>query len=484
MPAEMKPVLERQMEIYAAFLEHTDHHVGRLVGALENMGILEDTLIYYIVGDNGASGEGSLNGTLNELLMFNGILGVETADYLKANLAKFGTSDSFGHYSYGWAHAMDTPYQWVKQTASHFGGTRNGAVVHWPNGIKGKGEVRHQFHHVIDIAPTVLEAAHLPMPTLVEGVQQTPMHGVSMKYSFDDPKAAERHTTQYFEILGNRGIYHHGWVACTKHRTPWKTKPDCSFADDVWELYDTTKDWSESKNVAKDNPEKLAELQTLFLLEADRYLVTPLDDRSVERFNPELAGRPALIKGDKQILFPGMKRLSENSVIVIKNKSHAITANIVVAQGKKAEGTIVSQGGKFGGWSLYAKNGKAKYCYNYMSLESFYVESDREIPAGEHQVRMEFTYDGGGLGKGGTAALFIDGKKAGEGRVKATAMAIFSCDETLDLGEETGTAVADDCTVPNRFNSAIQLVQIDAKLDGKDHYLTPEQLHNIAMARQ
>jgi arylsulfatase len=233
-------------------------------------------------------------------------------------------------------------------------------------------------------------------------------------------------------------------------------------------------------DLAKDNPAKLEELKTLFLLEADRYLVTPLDDRVAERFNAELAGRPELIKGDKQILFPGMKRLSENSVIVIKNKSHAVTANISVAKGQKAEGTIISQGGKFGGWSLYAKNGKLKYCYNYMSLEKFYIESNAEIPAGDHQVRMEFTYDGGGLGKGGSAALYFDGKKVGEGRVNATAMAIFSADETLDLGEETGTAVADDCHPPSRFNSTIQFCQIDAK----DHYLTPEQQYHIAMARQ
>ena len=305
MPADLKPALERQMEVYAGFLEHTDHHVGRLVEALEKAEILDDTLIYYIVGDNGASAEGTLNGTLNELLIFNNIVGVETADFLKKNLDKFGGPDSFGHYSFGWAHAMDTPYQWTKQVASHWGGTRNGTVVHWPNGIKAKGEVRNQFHHVIDVAPTVLEAAGLPQPTFVDGVQQTPLHGVSMLYSFDDAKAAEQHTTQYFEIFCNRGIYHEGWVACTKHSTPWHPNPDCTIDEDVWELYDTTKDWTESNNLAKANPKKLEELKTLFLLEADKYLVTPLDDRKVERFNAELAGRPELITGDKQIFAPG-----------------------------------------------------------------------------------------------------------------------------------------------------------------------------------
>ena len=484
MPADLKPALERQMEVYAGFLEHTDHHVGRLIDALEKMEILDDTLIYYIVGDNGASAEGTLNGTLNELLIFNGIQGTESPEFLKANLDKFGGPESFGHYAVGWAHAMDTPYQWTKQVASHFGGTRNAAVVHWPKGIKASGEVRSQFHHVIDLAPTVLEAANLPAPTFVDGVQQTPLHGVSMAYSFNDANAPDQHTTQYFEILGNRGIYHEGWVACTKHTTPWNTNPDCSFEDDVWELYDTSKDWTESNNLARANPKKLEELKTLFLLEADKYLVTPLDDRRAERFNAELAGRPELITGTQQIFVPGMKRLSENSVIVTKNKSHAVTANISVPAGTRAEGTIIAQGGMFGGWALYAKSGKLKYCYNYMALEKFYVESTSEIPEGDHQVRMEFTYDGGGPGKGGTAALYFDGKNVGEGRVNATAMATFSLDETLDIGEETGTTVAEECKTPNRFNCAIRFVQIDTRIDGKEHYLTPEQRFHIAMGRQ
>jgi arylsulfatase A-like enzyme len=484
MPAELKPVLERQMEVYAGFLEHTDHHVGRLVDMLAKMEILDDTLIYYIVGDNGASAEGTINGTMNELLIFNAIVGVESAEYLIANLDKFGGPDSFGHYAYGWAHAMDTPYQWTKQVASHFGGTRNATVVHWPNGIKSKGEVRNQFHHVIDVAPTVLEAAHLPAPTFVEGVQQTPLHGVSMAYSFNDAKAAEQHTTQYFEMFGNRAIYHEGWVACAKHRTPWEPEPDCTFLEDVWELYDVTKDSTQSNDLAKANPAKLAELQTLFLLEAHKYLVTPLDDRSVERFNAELAGRPELITGKSQIFGPTMKRLSENSVIVIKNKSHSVTASIDMPKGSKAEGTIIAQGGKFGGWALYAKNGKPKYCYNYMALQSFYVEGSEEIPAGEHQVRMEFAYDGGGLGKGGTATLYIDGKAVGNGRVDATAMATFSLDETTDVGEETGTTVAEDCKTPNHFNGTIRFVQIDVGLDDKDHYLSKEERFRIAMARQ
>jgi arylsulfatase len=285
-------------------------------------------------------------------------------------------------------------------------------------------------------------------------------------------------------MFGNRAIYHEGWVACAKHRTPWAPEPDCTFLEDVWELYDVTKDSTQSNNLAKANPAKLAELQTLFLLEAHKYLATPLDDRSVERFNAELAGRPELITGKTQIFGPTMKRLSENSVIVIKNKSHSVTANIDMPKDTKAEGTIIAQGGKFGGWALYAKNGKPKYCYNYMALQSFYIEGSEEIPAGEHQVRMEFAYDGGGLGKGGTATLYIDGKAVGNGRIDATAMATFSLDETTDVGEETGTTVAEDCQTPNRFNGTIRFVQIDVGLDDKDHYLSNEERFRIAMARQ
>lgn len=484
MPDEMKPVLERQMEVYAGFLEHTDHHVGRLIEALEKMEILDDTLIYYIVGDNGASAEGTLNGTMNELLIFNSILGIETPEYLKKNLDKLGGPDSFGHYSIGWAHALNTPYQWTKQVASHWGGARNGAVVHWPNGIKAKGEIRDQFHHVIDVAPTVLEAATLPEPTFVEGVQQTPYHGVSMVYSFDEAKAEDRHTTQYFEIFGNRGIYHEGWVACTKHSTPWNPEADSEIEDDKWELYNTNEDWSEAHDLAEAMPEKLESLKTLFLLEADKYLVTPIDDRKVERFNAELAGRPELITGNKQIFGPGMKRLSENSVLVIKNKSHSITAELEISD-EHTRGTIISQGGKFGGWALYVKEGRLKYCYNYMAVKKNYVESNMVIPKGKHQVRMEFTYDGGGIGKGGTATLYIDGKAVGKSRIEATVSNTFSLDETTDIGEETGTAVAEDMSIEeSKFSGKIKWVQLDVGEEDINHIITPEERFRVAMARQ
>ena len=311
MPEALKPVLRRQMEVYAGFLEYTDHHVGRLLDTLEKLGLLDDTLVYYIIGDNGASAEGTLNGTFNEMINFNGAAAIETPEFLMARLDKLGGPESYNHYAVGWAHAMNTPYQWTKQVASHWGGTRNGTIVHWPNGIKAKGELRSQFHHVIDIAPTLLEAAGLPEPISVNGVQQSPIEGVSMLYSFNDAKADERHETQYFEMFGNRGIYHKGWTAVTRHKTPWLLVGEKvpAFDDDVWELYDTSKDWSQANDLAKQMPEKLHELQRLWLIEATRYNVLPLDDRGAERFNPDLAGRPVLIRGNTQLLFGGMGRL-------------------------------------------------------------------------------------------------------------------------------------------------------------------------------
>ncbi len=485
MPEPLKPVLARQMEVYAGFLEHTDHHVGRLIDALADLGILDDTLIYYIIGDNGASAEGTINGTFNELLMLNGVSALETAEFMAARFDRFGTPEAYNHYAVGWAHAMDAPYQWTKQVASHWGGTRNGTIVHWPRGIQASGEVRSQFHHVIDIATTVLEVAGLPHPTMVNGVQQMPLHGTSMVYSFDDADAAERRETQYFEMFCNRGIYHQGWTAVTRHSTPWVATAELpAFDDDVWELYGPD-DWTQAHDIANDNPQKLRELQRLFLLEASKYNVFPLDDRRVERFNPELAGRPQLIHGRSQLLFGGMGRLSENSVVVIKNKSHVITAQVVVPDGG-ADGVIVSQGGAFGGWSLYATGGgRPAYCYNLFGLQRFKIYGEQPIPAGEHQVRAEFAYDGGGLGKGGAVTLYVDGAKVGEGRVDATEPMVFSADETTDVGGDTSTPVSDDYRPKTSvFTGRVRWVQIDLDVDDHDHLITPEERLKIAMARQ
>jgi arylsulfatase len=487
MPEELKPVLRRQMEVYAAFLEFTDHHVGRLFDALEDLEVFDNTLVYYVIGDNGASAEGTLNGTFNEMINFNGAAAIETPQFMIERLDDFGGPDSYNHYAVGWAHAMDTPYQWTKQVASHFGGTRNGTIVSWPAGIEARGEVRSQFAHVIDVAATVLDAAGLTEPTFVHGIQQTPIQGTSMRYSFDDAGAAERHETQYFEMFGNRAIYHKGWTAVTRHKTPWLLVGEevPAFDDDVWELYDTSADWTQAVDLAAQEPERLHHLQRLFVIEATKNNVLPLDDRVAERILAEVAGRPALISGDRQRLFGGMSRLSENAVVSIKNKSHAVTAEIVVPEGG-AQGVVIAQGGSIGGWALYLKEGRLRYCYNLLGVQRFHVGSEQMVPAGEHQVRMEFAYDGPGLGKGGTATLFVDGEQVGEGPVGATAAMIFSADDTCDVGKEGGALVTDDYPVPNDFTGRVNWVEIDvggAGTDG-DHLLAPDELLRVAMARQ
>ena len=483
-PQNMRHIFAREMEVYAAFLEHVDTHLGRLIDALEDLEVLDDTLIYYIIGDNGASAEGTPNGCFNEMATLNGLPDIETPEFLASKIDLFGGTEAYNHYAVGWAHAMDTPYQWTKQVASHWGGTRNGTIVHWPNGVKAKGEVRSQFHHVIDIAPTILEAAGLPHPTVVNSVQQAPIEGFSMRYAFNDAKAEERHQTQYFEMFCNRGIYHKGWTAVTRHGVPWLGAYKRAFDDDVWELYDTNTDWTQSKNLAKDNPKKLAELQRLFIIEAGKYSALPLDDRTFERFNPDLAGRPQLIKGKSQILFGGMGRLSENSIVSIKNKSYAITADLDVPK-SGAEGVIIAQGGSVNGWSLYAKDGKLKYRYNFFGVDVSFVEATQPIPAGNHQVRMEFKYDGGGTAKGGGVTLYVDGKSVGQGRIERTVPMAFSADETCDVGKETGSPVSPDYgPTGNEFSGEVNWVQIDLEKDDHDHMVSPEERFKVAMARQ
>lgn len=487
MPDEMKPVLARQMEVYAGFLEHTDCQLGRLIDALEDLEVLDDTLVFYIIGDNGASAEGGINGTFNEYVTLNGvpeIVSLMTPEFVLEHIDQFGTPAAYNHYAVGWAHAMDTPYQWTKQIASHWGGTRNGTIVHWPNGIKARGEVRAQFGHVIDVAPTVLEAAGIPEPVMVNGVQQKPYEGVSMAYCFDDAEAPERHETQYFEMFGNRGIYHKGWTAVTRHSLPWGWSEMPSFDDDVWELYNTAPDWTQAHDLSMEVPDKLKELQRLFLVEAARHNVLPLEDRRIELFNSDIAGRPSLIRGDSQLLFSGMGRLGENVVLNLKNKSYAVTAQVVLPEGE-ASGTIVAQGGAFGGWSLYVKEGKLKFCYNLLGMRRYYTVSGSVLPEGEHQVRMEFSYDGGGLARGGDVALFLDGEKTGEGRVEITQPLTYSLDEMLDIGYEGGTVVPEDITAgESRFNGRVIWVQIDLGADDHDHLIKPEDRLRVVMMRQ
>jgi Sulfatase len=401
-------------------------------------------------------------------------------------LDEFGGPESYNHYAVGWAWAMDTPFQWTKQVASHWGWTRTGTIVHWPRGIEGKGELRSQFCHVIDVAPTVLEAAGIPEPTMVNGVTQSPIEGTSMLYSFNGANAPERHDLQYFEMFGNRGVYFQGWGAVTKHRTPWLLGAVelPAFDDDVWELYDGRSDYSQARDLAKEHPDKLQELQRLWLIEATKYNVIPLDHRTAERINPEIAGRPQLIKGDTQVFYPEMIRLSENSILSIKNKSFSVTAEVVVADGP-VNGTIIAQGGAIGGWSFYTTDGHAKFAYNLLGIHTFTTEASQPVPAGKHQLRVEFAYDGGGYAKGGAVSLYYDGERVGEGRVGATQPFVFSADEGLDIARETGTTLAAEYDVEgSAFTGQINWVELKVGRDDHTHLVDPEEHIQVLMARQ
>jgi arylsulfatase len=487
MPEILKPVLERQMENYAGFLSHTDHHVGRLLLAIEELGIMDDTLIYCIIGDNGASAEGSVQGTFNEMFMFNGMGSIiETPEFLAARIDKWGGPEGSPHYAVGWAWAMDTPFQWTKQVASHWGGTRNGTIVHWPKGIQEKGGVRSQFFHVIDVAPTILEAAGLPEPVQVHGVTQSPYEGTSMLYTFNNAKAPELHDVQYFEMFGNRGVYYKGWSGITKHRTPWKLASGGAtlpFDDDVWELYDGSKDYSQAHDLSNENPEMLHKLQRQFLIEATKYNVLPLDDRGFERFNAELVGRPQTIKGKRQVFFPRMKRVSEASVLNIKNKSFQVTAQLVVPNGG-AHGTVIAQGGDAGGWGLLMENGCARFVYNLLGVNVFVTDADQQLGSGEHQVRVEFAYAGPGLAKGGDVTVFYDGEKVGDGKVLVTVPMIFGT-EGVEIGRELGTTV-----LPKRkpestfFNGEIKWVELSVGDDDQTHMIPAEDFLHMIMSRQ
>jgi len=484
-PAFQK-VLAREMEVYAGFYEYADHHIGRLIDALDKIEALDDTLVFYIIGDNGASAEGTPRGTFNEMIAFNGMSAIETDEFLTEHIDKLGGPESYNHYAVGWAHALDTPYQWTKQVASHWGGTRNGTIVRWPKGVKAKGEVRNQFFHVIDVAPTVLEAAGIPQPYMVNSVGQAPMEGVSMKYTFEDAAAEELHDTQYFEMFGNRGIYHKGWTAVTRHRTPWiLTGAAPPFDDDVWELYDTNKDWSQAHDLAKAMPDKLHELQRLWLIEATRHNLLPMDDRGAERFDPAVAGRPVIISGNSQVLANGMGGLNENGVINLKNKSYSVTAQVTVPAGTTANGVILAQGGIPGGWMFYVKDGMPTYLYNLLGIHEFKTTATEAVPSGTHQVRMEFAYDGGGPAKGGNVTLYIDGKAVGSGRVEQTAPIIFSADELTEVGRKGGSPMTPDMPPgKSAFKGSVDIVAIEASGDNIDHLLDREQVLAMIMARQ
>jgi len=434
-----KKLFARQMEVYAGFAEHTDHEVGRLVSAIEDLGEMDNTLFLYVVGDNGASAEGQMLGMYNEMTYFNGV--PETVPDMMKHIDEWGGPSTYPHYAAGWAVALDAPFAWTKQVASDFGGTRNAMVAHWPAGIKAKGEIRSQFTHAIDIAPTVFEVCHVPAPTTVNGIKQDPIEGTSFLYSFDDAGAKEKHTTQYFEMFGNRAIYKDGWYARTIHRAAWNSKPYTSLTGDKWELYNSNEDFSLSTDVASQNTDKLKELQALFMSEAEKYHVLPIDDRLLIRTDAKAVGRPDVMGERTSITYgEGMKGMAVDIFINTRNTSYTMTADVEVAA--NGNGVIVCQGGRFGGFSFYIKGGKPMFTYNYLGLESYTVSSTMAFKPGKHTIVYDFKYDGGGPGKGGVGSFTIDGTKFGEGRIDKTQPGIFSVDDLADVGTDDGTPVA------------------------------------------
>ena len=463
MNADQKRLFERQMETFAGFAAHTDHEVGRLVARLEAIGALENTVFYYIVGDNGASAEGGPEGTYNEMMALNGIIG--KADQMMEHIDTWGGPTTFPHFAIGWAWAGNTPFQWTKQVASHFGGTRNGMVLHWPKGIKAKGELRSQFHHVVDVAPTALEAAKLPQPKVVNGIKQRPMDGVSMLYSADNAKAGERRKTQYFEMFGNRGIYHEGWTASTRHSIPWDMAAKIpALTDDVWELYKVDEDFSQANDLAKQRPEKLKELQAVFMKEAVRNNVLPIDDRRAERFNPAIAGRPDLLGGRKTLtVYPGMTGMMENAFINVKGVAHTVTAEVEIKD-TNTQGVVIAQAGYFGGWVLYMKDGKVHHEYNWFALERTNIASTAALAPGKHKIMYEFIPDAATPGTGGKSILSVNGTKVAEGHIPKTQPFAFSGDEGADVGLDGETNVSKDYKQgDNAFTGKIVKVTVAQK---------------------
>jgi len=473
---DQKRVFSRMMEVYAGALTHADHQIGRILDAVKELGEQDNTLVIYIQGDNGASAEGSPQGLLNEMTYFNGV--PEDFKEVARRIEELGGSMTYNHYPVGWAHAMDTPFQWTKQVASHFGGTRNGLVISWPARIKDKGGIRTQFHHAIDIAPTILDACGIQFPAVLNGVPQKPVEGVSMVYSFDDAKAPSKRRTQYFEMFANRAIYNDGWVATTTPPvTPWDIFGKVPDVDDYqWELYHVAEDFSQAVNLAAREPAKLRALQDLFWVEAAKYNVIPIDNSRTERF--DVANRPSLTRGRSVFTyFPGQVRIPEGAAPDLKNKSFKIAADVVVpASG--AEGIIATQGGRFNGWGLYLLQGKPVFHYNLAGVHRFTVAAKDKLTPGEHVIVADFKYDGG-LGKGAMVTITANDKPVAQGRIERTTPFRMSIDETLDIGEDTGTPVSEDYRVPFKFSGHLKRVLIGLT----EHKLTPEDEGEIKRAR-
>ncbi len=457
--ADEKKLFARQMEVYAGFAQQTDYEIGRLKSAIEDLGVMDNTVFIYIAGDNGTSAEGGMNGMYNEMTYFNQV--PETVDDMLKHYDEWGSPSTYPHMAAGWAVALDAPFTWTKQMASDFGGTRNGMVIHYPNGITKTGEIREQFSHVNDIAPTIYEIVGVPAPKVVNGIEQDPIEGTSLVYSFNDKDAEEQHNVQYFEMFGNRAIYSEGWLARVIHKAPWEAKPKRTLQDDVWELYNEREDFALTNNIADKHPEKLKELQELFMKEAEKYHVLPIDDRVFIRMNAAAVGRPTLMDGRKHlVLGEGMRGLAPDVFINTHNVSFSITADVEVDN--NGNGVLVCQGGRFGGFSLYIKNGIPTFTYNYLGLESYTASGKEKLKPGKHKIVMDFKYDGGGNGKGGLASINVDGEKSAETRVDKTQMTIFSVDDMADVGLDEGTHVA-DYGATSKFNGKIDKIIIDVK---------------------
>ena len=457
--ADEKKLFTRQMEVYAGFAEQTDYEAGRLISTIKELGVLDNTIIIFIAGDNGASAEGQMNGMYSEMTYFSGV--PETVPDMLKHYNDWGGPSTYPHFSAGWAVAMDAPFSYTKQVASDFGGTRNGMIIQWPAGIKAKGEVRSQFGHVIDIAPTVYEVAKLPAPTNVNGIKQDPIEGTSLAYTFNDEKAAEQHKVQYFEMFGNRAIYQDGWFARTIHRPAWRLKPLNTLQEDKWELYNTNEDFSLSNNAAAQNPDKLKTMQGLFMKEAEKYHVLPLDDRLLERTNAELMGRPTVMGNRNTVTYgEGMKGMGVDIFIDLRNKSYSISSEVAVDA--KGNGVIVCQGGRFGGLSFYIKDCKPAFSYNYLGMESTQIIAAEALKPGNYKLAYDFKYDGGGMGKGGVGTITVNGKKVAEKRIEKTQPGIFSVDDMADVGVDDGTHVA-DYGPSSKFTGKISFVTVERK---------------------
>jgi arylsulfatase A-like enzyme len=454
--ADEKKLFIRQMEVYAGFAEQTDYEAGRLISAIKELSVMDNTIIIFIAGDNGASAEGQMNGMYSEMTYFSGV--AETVPDMLKHYDDWGGPSTYPHFSAGWAVALDAPFSYTKQVASDFGGTRNGMIIQWPAGIKAKGELRSQFGHVIDIAPTIYEIAKIPAPKMVNGIEQDPVEGTSLAYTFNDANAAEQHKVQYFEMLGNRGVYQDGWFARTIHRPAWKLKNANTLQEDKWELYNTNEDFSLANDLAAQYPDKLKEMQALFMKEAEKYHVLPLDDRLLERMDAELMGRPTVMGKRNSVTYgEGMKGLGVDIFIDLRNTAYTITAEVAVDA--NGNGVIICQGGRFGGLSFYLKNGKPAFSYNYLGLESTQIISSAALKPGNYLLVYDFKYDGGGPGKGGIGTITVNNKKVAEGRIEKTQPGIFSVDDLADVGVDDGTHVADYGT-SSKFNGKIANVTI------------------------